>query len=167
MSVGAQTHPAAAISVAIDNNHEGSGPTRTRAMRAVKTEWLAFLDDDDQFLEQHLETLVKHQQDTGADVVWPWFRVLSGQDPFPMHQGRQWNPEDPHIFPISALVRTEVALQAEFPPHVENGWGGDDFAFWTTLSAQGAKFSHVNEVTWLWDHAPAGHHNTSGLASRW
>jgi Glycosyl transferase family 2 len=167
MSVGAQTHPAAAISVAIDNNHEGSGPTRTRAMRAVQTEWLGYLDDDDQMMENHLEVLVEHQRETDADVVWPWFRVLDGQDPFPMHQGRQWDPLSPHIFPITALVRTEVALQAEFPKHTENGWGGDDFAFWCSLSELGAKFSHVNEVTWLWSHAPPGHHNTSGMPDRW
>jgi hypothetical protein len=167
MSISNQSHPVQAISVAIDNNHEGSGPTRTRAMRAVQTEWTAFLDDDDQWLPFHLELLVRLQHETGADLVCPWFTVIGGgTDPFPMHRGRQWDPKDPHIFPVTVLVRTELVQQCEFPVHTVDGYGGDDFAVWCQLSEMGAKFHHSPEQTWLWDHSPPGG-NTSGLPTRW
>jgi len=34
-----QVRPPEAISVALDLRHEGAGPTRTRALRNVSTEW--------------------------------------------------------------------------------------------------------------------------------
>jgi hypothetical protein len=167
MSISNQTHPVQAISVAIDNNHEGSGPTRTRAMRAVQTEWTAFLDDDDQWMSHHLQHLVDLQHETGADFLWPWFQVIGGgTDPFPQHRGRQWDPSDPHIIPVCTLVRTELAQQCEFPHHTVNGYGGDDFGFTLQMSELGAKFAHTPEISFLWDHAPPGG-NTSGLPHRW
>src|SRR3546814_3322729 len=49
-SVMAQTLPARAVIVQADNDQEGSAVTRNRALEAVRTPWVAFLDDDDQFL---------------------------------------------------------------------------------------------------------------------
>lgn len=49
-SVQDQTMPAAAISVAVDLDRQGAWVTRQRALNAVQTPWVAFLDDDDEFL---------------------------------------------------------------------------------------------------------------------
>src|SRR3546814_2126901 len=58
-SVMAQTLPARAVIVQADNDKEGSAVTRNRALEAVRTPWVAFLDDDDQFLrsEEHTSEL--------------------------------------------------------------------------------------------------------------
>lgn len=168
-SVEAQTHPAIEIITETDVNKEGPAVVRNRAAARAKGEWLAFLDDDDEMLPQHLETLVAAQVDSGADLVWPWFRVVGGTDPFPMHRGRQWDATDPHIFPITVLLRKSLFNLVEgFLPsrdhHPDGHETGEDFNLWLRLSEAGAWFHHVRDITWHWHHDSR---NTSGLPSRW
>jgi glycosyltransferase involved in cell wall biosynthesis len=56
-SVATQTLQPAAIVVEYDHEHIGAAATKNRAAAKATTPWLAFLDDDDQFLPHHLETL--------------------------------------------------------------------------------------------------------------
>lgn len=164
-SVATQALPAVVVSVAFDNAREGAGPTRTRALRGAATEWIAFMDDDDELLPHHLQTLCEAQCESGADVVWPWFQVIGGSDPISCNRGKQWNPKTPHTFPMTTLVRNELAQQCMFPPPLESaGCSGEDFNFWMQMSNLGARFHHVNEVTWWWHHDS---HNTAGLPTRW
>src|SRR3546814_4180233 len=76
-SVMAQTLPARAVIVQADNDKEGSAVTRNRALEAVRTPWVAFLDDDDQFLPHHLQRLSQALTETQAYVVYPLPRVLN------------------------------------------------------------------------------------------
>ena len=164
-----------ALSIEVDHKHEGAGPTRTRALMRVDTEWTAFLDDDDEWYIQHLDRLMKAATRYQADVVYPWFDVVGGRDPFPQFEGKPWDPANPHLFPICALVRTEMAQKSVFPsaPKGETApnWGGDDWPFWCGVFAQGAKVHHVNERTWAYHHwghgMPGRSGNTSGLGARW
>lgn len=48
-------------------------------------------------------------EETGADVVYPW---MDGNDPFPMFEGRPWDRNNPHLFPICYLARTQMVLEA-------------------------------------------------------
>lgn len=162
----------AAVSVALDIDRAGSGPTRTRALRAARTTWVAFLDDDDELRHFHLARLLEVAEETGADVVAPWFVILGPDgaehpewDPFPEHRGRPWSIDDPqpHIFPITCLVRNEVAQLGEFPRHHDNGWAGDDYAYWCQLGRAGAKVVTIPDATWWWHHHGR---NTSGMADR-
>ncbi len=163
-SVLAQTHPATAIRVEVDTEHTGAGATRNRALRGISTEWVAFVDDDDELLPDHLEVLLGHAAETGADVVWPWFEPVGMADPIAANRGRQWDPQDPHTFPITALVRATFASQVEFPPPERPEFSGEDWHYWVGLSERGAKFSHVERVTWLWHYHGR---NTSGAPGRW
>lgn len=164
-SAAAQEIRPAAYSVAVDLLRQGAGPTRTRAMRAATTTWVAFLDDDDELMAHHTGTLLALAEETDADVLWPWFKVVGGTDPMPENQGKQWDPAEPHTFPITSLVRTEVAQAAYFPePLVGERNSGEDWSFWMQLSEAGAKFAHTPEVTWWWHHDSG---NTSGRPERW
>ena len=170
-SVESQTHPAAAVIVEHDHTGEGPAVIRNRALGQVVTEWVAFLDDDDYLLPDHLAVLCQGQEQSGADVVWPWFRVQGGTDPFPMHRGRQWDPQDPHQIPITVLARTD-AIRAvggfqtipDGPTDRLGNRAGEDWTLWLALSSAGYQFHHVNRITWVWCHGPQ---NTSGLPSRW
>ena len=164
-SIAAQTEAAAGVSIAYDTQRQGAGPTRTRALRGVTTEWCAFLDDDDELLPNHLALLFAAAKETNADVLWPWFKVIDGTDPFPGHRGHQLNPDSPHIFPITTLVRTKFAHQAEFPDTNPTGdWNVDDWPFWCQIHSAGGTFHHISDITWNWFHNSG---NTSGRPDRW
>lgn len=153
------------VIIVLDHEREGAGPNRTRGLRRVQTEWTAFLDDDDELHPNHLATLHGHALAAEVDVVWSLYDMGPGNvDPLPHLRGKQWNPAEPHLFPITALVRTELAQRCEFPPPVRQNFSGDDFPFWLQLNELGARFGHVDEVTWRWHHH---YTNTSGAPGRW
>jgi glycosyltransferase involved in cell wall biosynthesis len=160
----AQTWPVHAVSIAVDNDKDGAGPTRNRAMQAAKTTWIALCDDDDEVLPEHLETLLDFAAATEADVVWPWYQVAGGTDPFPQHRGLQLQPDGTHIFPVCTLVRTDAwrKSKARFAKPAEDR--GDDLLFWVAMRKAGAKMVHIDQVTWIWHHDSG---NTSGLPWCW
>lgn len=177
-SVTAQEHQPVAISVSIDHERSGAAVNRQRALDAVDTEWVAFLDDDDLLYPQHLRRLVETVHETGADLVFPWFDVLGGSDPFPMHFGRPYDIADPHQFPITYLARTELVQEAggfvdvpDGPMHADGNRAGEDWALQLRIGALGARIVHLPERTWAWRHhgkgKPGVPGNTSGLPTRW
>jgi len=161
-----QARPFSDIHIAVDLDREGAGVVRTRGMRTVQTRWTAFLDDDDELLPQHLDVLIRNAEATGADVVFPWFTVAGGTDPFPQFFGKPFDPELPHMFPITVLARTELinatAGFREDPEYTDGN--GEDWIMWLELVQMGAKIVHVPERTWIWHHDSG---NTSGLPTRW
>lgn len=168
-SVWDQTHLPDAVTVALDHYRQGAAVTRNRALHMAQTEWIVFLDSDDILYPNYLERLFDHQVATGADVVWPWYDVKGSSDPLAVHFGRQWNPDEPHQFPITTLVRREYAIMVGgFPEDFRAGEVclGEDFPFWVSLSNAGAAFAHLPERLWEWNHVPEGG-NTSGLGTRW
>lgn len=164
-SVASQTvELSGGTSVAMDVNREGAARTRQNALDTVKTEWVAFLDDDDFWYPHHVETLLKLQQRTGADFLYSWF---DGNNPFPMHRGRQFDIKEPHHTTMNVMVRTSIAKQVGFvlpdgPLHQD--WMGEDWLFVLGCANAGAKFAGTAEVTW---HYRLHGHHTSGLPARW
>jgi hypothetical protein len=174
-SVLAQELPAAAISIAVDTQRQGAAATRDRALRAVRTQWTAFLDDDDQMQPEHLRVLMDAAQESGADYVYSYYTVADALgtlmphvDPL-RHFGRPFDPQYPHQTTITVLVRTEIAQQVGFqdPPDgalIDGQRYGEDFAFTVGCAAAGAKFLHVPQRSWLWFHHGA---NSSGRPDQW
>lgn len=163
-SVRSQTlQPSGGISVALDVEHAGAAVMRQRALDAVRTEWVAFLDDDDFFYDHHLATLSELASSTNADYVYSWF---DGNNPFPMHRGRQFDVQNPHHTTMTVMVKTELAKEAGFRNHPDENdvWPGEDWNFTLKCAALGAKFVGTGEVTW---HYRVHGKNTSGLPSRW
>jgi len=171
-SVWAQTRPAAAVSVAVDLDRRGAWDTRQRALDAVQTEWVAFLDSDDAFMPHHLEVLAQAAEE-GADYAFSWFTVVDaagneqpGWDPLG-HFGKPWNPHDPHQTTITTLVRTELAKAVGFksPPEQELIHGqrlGEDFVFTLGCMAAGGKIVHVPVRSWWWHHHSRNSSGTPG-----
>lgn len=164
-SIAAQTHPIAEVAIAVDIYKQGAADTRNRAKQMLHTQWTCFLDDDDELYPAHVAKLLQHAHDTAADLVFSWFDVAGGTDPFPQLEHLEWDDCSPHMFPITVLVRTELAQAVDFetPEHRPAG-APEDWTYWNALLDAGAHFAHLPERTWLWHHDSA---NTSGLASRW
>jgi hypothetical protein len=168
-SVTSQTRPAAALAVAVDTAGVGAPATRQRALEMVRTPWVAFLDDDDYLLPEHLQTLTDAAVRTGADYVFSWFyKQFPGQPPTDVddtlgHFGRPFDPASPHQTTVTTLVRTEVAVEArcdQVPEGlVEGQRAGEDWLFTLACVALGARIVHVPVRTWVW----VQHHaHTSG-----
>jgi glycosyltransferase involved in cell wall biosynthesis len=161
-----QIYPAAAISVAVDVEKRGAWHTRNRALAAVQTEWTAFLDDDDEFLPEHLNTLNNSVVNHEADMAYSWFSTVpNGSDPFPpWFADAPWDPEKPRHTTIVMLVRTRLAQSIAFtPPAAGDSVGNEDWRFILELNRRG-KIVHVPQRTWLWHHDSK---NTSGRPERW
>jgi hypothetical protein len=157
--------PSGGYSVSLDVDKVGAAVTRQRALDGVRTAWVAFLDDDDYFYPNHIETLWNLAHDLNADYVYSWF---DGNNPFPMHRGRQFNLAEPHHTTMTVMVRTELAREAGFllpdgPLHQD--WMGEDWMFVLRCAELcGGNFAGSSEITW---HYRVHKANTSGLPTRW
>lgn len=149
-SVWAQSMPAA-LQVILDEDREGAAATRNRALEHVTTEWVAFLDDDDELKPNHLRACARNAALTGADLVYPWFDGDDGIGMFGV-------PFDPvllrkrNYIPVTVLVRTElVRAVGGFVDHPDlNGDPCEDWGLWLKLLDAGATFSHLPQRTWIW-----------------
>lgn len=157
-SVRAQTVPVEHI-LAQDVHRMGAAITRNHGMALVQTEWTAFLDSDDEMDPDHIEHLLACAQETGADYVYPWFRVVGGSDPFPMFFGRPWDDTAPHSTTITILVRTELAREIGFRQIPAN----EDWDFTLRCVAASAKIVHLPRRSWTYYHHG---YNSSGLPDR-
>ena len=143
----------AKVLVQHDESREGAAVTRNRALALVTTEWVAFLDSDDELKPDHIRACARHARLTGADVVYPGYDVI-GEDPV----GCFGVPFDPHLLrrrnyiPVTTLCRVEkVRAVGGFQPHPdEHGDPCEDWGLWLALLDAGARFSHLPQRTWIW-----------------
>ncbi len=180
-SVARQTVLPTEMHVAIDNDHAGAPTTRQRALNAVDTatEWVAPLDDDDEFMPFHLEALHAHAMETGADYVYSWFEVITpdgrsfgAHDPvFPStHFSNPFNYAEPIETTVTILIKRELLasigyVQLHRPEAYANGAStGEDRNLTLRAIDAGAKIEHLVRRTWLWHHHGR---NTSGRPDRW
>jgi glycosyltransferase involved in cell wall biosynthesis len=163
-SIEDQTVQPEHVIVKYDRKREGAARTRQKGLEEVQTEWVAFLDSDDEWLPQHLEKLYTHALDTGADLVYPWYHVVGGGDPLRAWENVPWDPARPHLTTITVLCKTRIAQSVGF---VQESYrkteSGEDWYFIRNINAQGAKIVHLPERTWKWHHHGK---NSSGLPNR-
>lgn len=152
-----------------DADHDGAAVTRQRGLEAVETEWVAFLDDDDEMLPGHLEALAMSARWQCVDMVFSWYSVVGGTDPRPHELGLPWDPSQPRQTTITTLCRTETAQACGFLAEGDEDltspdrhFAGEDWRFTQRMNEVGT-IHHLPVISWLWHHH---RHNTSGLP-RW
>lgn len=169
-SVASQSWPPNQISIVIDHAGEGAAATRNKALKAIETDWVAFLDDDDEFLPRHLERCFVAAQQSGADFVYSWFEGINQDifavpnedgelaDPFavPWHEGSEaYMRQSGNFIPVTVMVRTELIKSVggfeDMAGSEGSGATGEDYIAWLKLLDAGAKFVHVPERTWRWN----------------
>jgi hypothetical protein len=112
-------------------------------------EWLAFFDDDDIFLPEHLETLINNSE--GADVIYSDCQ----EEGFV----KTWNTRSfdyeavkaDNYIPITCLVRRSMFEKAGGfkiePP-------GEDQKLWLRIHEEGGRFVYVPKATWIYRQHP-------------
>lgn len=153
MSVLTQTIPCK-IKIWEDNAREGAATTRNKMLAEIDTEWTAWLDDDDALKPNHLRACARNAYLTDADVVYPGYDVVGGDDivgcfglGFDAARLRRHN-----YIPVTTLTKTELIRDVGgFQAHPdENGDPCEDWGLWLALLEAGATFSHLPQRTWIW-----------------
>jgi GT2 family glycosyltransferase len=162
-SVEAQTLPPHEVVVILDTRQQGAAWARNVGAARVTTTWLAWLDDDDEFEERHLEVLLTAAERTGADLIYSCMEVVGGRDPLAVaYQGRwqhpcglAWSPDHAHslrtygnFIPVTYLVRAQLVRDVGGMPPSGGPKKEEDYQLLLRLLAAGARFLHVPEVTW-------------------
>lgn len=161
-SVTSQTLQPDRIIVLNDGDREGVGVIRQRLLDQVLTEWVAWIDSDDEWSPEHLEKLKQVADETGSVYVFSGYRALA--DPLG-HFGIPFNPCSPYHTTMGILERTDLAKEVGFPPSASHGsFSNEDWAHITGFAKlacdRGLRMTHLAERTWTYH---MGHGNTSGL----
>lgn len=166
-SVARQTLQPEAIVIANDKQRKTASWTRQACLDMVQTEWMAWLDSDDEWYPQHLERLHAVAVETDSVFVFSWFNA--SHDPLG-HFGLPFDPAHPHHTTITFLVRTELAKEVGFFRESNSEEGRDNNEDWYHIlglsalaDARGLKMTHLAERTWHWHQ---GAQNTGGTAKR-
>ena len=149
-SVINQTKKPYAHHIGIDYSKAGCGAMMNRMAKDVKTEWIAFLADDDILYPNHLEVLLDAVDDK-AKMIYPWCNV-SGKG-----WADNWNPNslyDPdrlkrgNYIPGTVLFHTET--YHELGGFNETPFITEDYNLWQALLAKHGQFSIkcVPVITW-------------------
>lgn len=165
-SVDAQTLKPVRVLVREDRDREGAAANRNAMLEQVDTEFVAFLDDDDELLPDHLKLCARYATLTGVDVVYPGYEVAGGEDPvncfgLPFDAGLLLRR---NFIPVTVLARTSKVREAGgFQPRPdENGDPCEDWGLWLAMLDRGAKFGHLPVRTWRWNLG-----GTRGRPDRW
>lgn len=152
------------IVVVIDRDRQGAAFARNLGLERARGGWIAWLDDDDEMLPNHIRVLIAGSVHSGADLIYSCMEVVGGRDPLAVDGGGgawvnpcgvQFGPIQEHhmrrhgnFIPVTYMVRAELARQVGgMPP--SGGMGlEEDYQFLIRLLDAGAKFHHVPTVTW-------------------
>jgi hypothetical protein len=151
-SVNKQTrHPDEHL-IAVDHRWRGTSRTLDTVLQGLRTTHFCRLDDDDQYLPNHLEVLEQAALETGADVVYSAAMLAPGSTRGlpPINQpwmGVERLERSNFITAGSALVRTEPAREVGFHPRVRYA---EDYGLWLRMARAGCSFHYVPEVTWMY-----------------
>jgi teichuronic acid biosynthesis glycosyltransferase TuaG len=136
----------------------GQAAARNTGITSSQGDLIAFLDQDDLWLEQKLEIQTKALEASGADVVFSGGYIFSGADlaseamSFAQVEGELSGPEmfrlsfvENRIPILTAIVRKE-ALAKVGPLEVDRRYqNADDYDLWLRLAAAGASFLALSE----------------------
>lgn len=184
-SVERQQVPPAHVVVHYDVKRLGAAAARNEALNKVNTEWVAWLDDDDEFLQNHLRVLLRAVNKTGADLAFTYPEVVGGRDPLAcLDDQGNWVAEPLNVpfgavqrlalrkhgnfIPVTYLARTSLVRQVggfPEPYSFEARVSGDceDYGLLLRLLDADARFHHVCGVrTWRY-HLHAGNLGGRGL----
>jgi glycosyltransferase involved in cell wall biosynthesis len=178
-SVWAQDCPPAAVVIVYDRDRRGAWWARNQGAAMARTEWIAWLDDDDELLPHHLHALAEAGEESGAGLVYGYPDFVGGPDPLavcddqgglvpsPLHvpfgpRQAQWLRRVGQFIPVTYLVRTALVHQVGGMPQpfsVEWPQANEDHGFLIRLLDHAVRFHNAETVSWRYHFHAA---NTGG-----
>ena len=129
--------------IRIEPNRGTPSPSRNAGTRAARGEWVAFLDDDDEWLPGKLAAQLEHA--AGADVICTNAITSDGTPYFPEKtegvrriDSREFLYDNP-VIQSSVTARRDVVLGAGGFPEEQWLSAIEDYALWWALCDQGAR----------------------------
>jgi glycosyltransferase involved in cell wall biosynthesis len=162
--------------VQLDIDKSGHAAVLDLIIKQADTTYIAILDDDDEFLPNHLEVLYAAIQEHEADLVYPHFRyqTLGNGGHLEQHFGQPWSNQNVHQVPITWLCRRDAfwecgGFSRDYDPNsyetdAQGNRIGHDFKFIQRMAAADKKIVHVPQVTWVYHDDRV---STLGMPSRW
>jgi glycosyltransferase involved in cell wall biosynthesis len=129
-----------------DANHRwmvaGTVPVN-KGLELAKGEWIAHLDDDDEFSENHLEELLKHALENHYELVY-------GQIEMEVEPGK-WIPVGSYPPQLSQICRPSAIYDSKlrFFKYDTNSWKYEepaDWNLWRRMKEAGVKIGFVDKV---------------------
>jgi Glycosyl transferase family 2 len=172
-SIESQTIQPNEVIIIEDTEGQGAAKTRNSAWQNAKTDVVAFLDDDDEFLPRHLEACLTTMVKENAGLVYSWFELTGWADATPSRpdalatklNGQLVHPlgvpfgheQEQHyrlhaFIPITTVVRRHFMVKSGgYPVPGSSDWPREDCEDWgghLRLLDVGCKFVHHPERTW-------------------
>lgn len=168
-SVREQARPADDLIVYVDDRRKGAAHARNHALTQVATQWVAWLDDDDVLMPNHIDVCMDMLETTGADLCYPGMIAVGGRDPLACPVNNVLvNPycvpfrqeQADHLLtvgnfiPITWVGRTGlIRAVGGFPePWADESKGSgrveEDYGLLMNLLRAGAQFVHAPVRTW-------------------
>lgn len=155
------------VVVEYDQDRTGAAATRNRALEQVETDLVAWLDDDDELMRNHLGAL--EHAIHGHDLAYSTPVMVGGTDPTALTVRGVWRKpwgvqfgreQEEHLralgsfIPITHLARTDTVRRAGGFPEgrtlPDGRFQGEDERYLIALLDAGARFTHINVPTWHW-----------------
>ena len=138
--------------------NSGQAAARNKGIRNSLGDLIAFIDQDDLWLERKLELQVKAIEGSDVDVVFSNGYIFTDEDvgcetiSFPEAQGKYSGPEmfrllfiENRIPILTALLRKETLTKAGLLEEDLRYQNADDYDLWLRLAADGATFLGLAE----------------------
>lgn len=126
--------------------HSGLGPARNAGLADVRGVAVALLDDDDVWYPNHLATVWRAMQLTGADVVYADCAEVGRRDGYSIRV-RDFDADLLERENFICVPATLVRLDALRSVGGFAGGALEDWDTWKRMAAAGASFVHVPVVT--------------------
>ncbi len=162
--------------VKLDHDKIGGAAMIDLIVSEAKTKYVMILDDDDEFLENHIELLYRKIEEEKADLVYPHFKYATRGDGGHLERffSVPWDNKNPHQVPLTWICRRDTFLEMggfskDFDPNSFNiddqgNRIGYDFLFIKRMAQANKKIIHLPVVTWIYHDDRI---STLGMPIRW
>ncbi len=132
--------------VRVEPNRGTPSPVRNAGARAARGDWVAFLDDDDEWLPGKLAAQLEHAAD--ADVIATNALTSDGSPYFPETAGvhtidRSEFLNDNPVIQSSVMARRDLVLRAGGFPEEQWLSAIEDYALWWSLADAGVRMARL------------------------